>query len=197
MPGRRAIAAVLATAAAGGLIAALVAGSGDRGHAPATVTPYSAYGLTVGLPAGWRAAPRSLTPHLADPRERLSVATFALRYRQTLCAHMPGSALDDLGARDAFVTLQERGTSPTTLFPPRPADFAAGEAASGPSEAGDCAPGARFTDHWFTFADGGRNFHVLVAFGPDASAATRRQAWHILDGLRVDPGVRPTWPDSG
>jgi hypothetical protein len=38
---------------------------------------------------------------------------------------------------------------------------------------------------------------VEVAFGPDASANTKRQAWAILDSLRVDGTVRPDWPATG
>jgi hypothetical protein len=170
------------------VLCALVAGCGAGGPnattAPAPRATHSAHGLTVSLPAGWRPARRSLTPHLADPREAMSVATFPLRYRATACAHMPGSALADLGPKDAFVTLLERSGSHTG-FPPRPKDFAAAEATSGPSEAAECVPTGHFTDHWFTFSDGGRDFHVLVAFGPEATAATQRAAWHILDSLRV------------
>jgi hypothetical protein len=58
-------------------------------------------------------------------------------------------------------------------------------------------PSARFTDHWFAFTDGDRHFHVLVAFGPQAPAAGRREAWAILDSLRIDPRVRPGWRSSG
>jgi hypothetical protein len=46
-------------------------------------------------------------------------------------------------------------------------------------------------------ADGGRAFHVMVAFGPQASGEVQRQAWAILDGLRVDPSVVPDWQSSG
>jgi hypothetical protein len=58
-------------------------------------------------------------------------------------------------------------------------------------------PGARFTDHWFGFTDGGRHFHVDVAFGPDAPAEVRAEAWGILDSLTVDPRVRPDWQSTG
>jgi hypothetical protein len=58
-------------------------------------------------------------------------------------------------------------------------------------------PGAHFSDHWFGFTAGGRHFHAEVAFGPQAGAATRAQAWAILDSLRVDPRTRPDWPSSG
>jgi hypothetical protein len=182
-------------------LCALIAGCGAGGQNTTTATapratPFSAHGLTVSLPAGWRPARRSLTPHLADPREELSVGTFPLRYRRTPCAHMPGSALADPGPDDAFLTLMERGVGRSAGFPPRPTDFAATESATGPSEAAACVPTAHFTDHWFTFSDGGRDFHVLVAFGPRASAQTQRAAWRILDGLRVDASVQPTWERS-
>jgi hypothetical protein len=150
--------------------------------------------VTVRLAPGWRAAGASLTPHLVDPREVLAVGTYPLRYRPGGCAQVAVGALADLGRTGAFLTLQERGIG-STAFPPRPARF--GPGLGGPSEAAACVPGGRFEDHWFSFADGGRNFSAEVAFGLHASAATRRAAWRILDGLRVDPSVRPTWRTSG
>jgi hypothetical protein len=186
------------------LAAALLAGCGTaatplRPHAtPLPPVEVSRHGLTVSLPPGWQAATQSLTPNLVDPREELSVATFPLRYRPTECAHVPGSALDDLGPGDAFVSLLERGRDPGSTwdgFPARPAHF--GPGLGGPSEASRCTPGARYVDHWFAFTDGGRHFHVLVAFGPAASGKVQRQAWAILDGLRVDPAVVPDWRSSG
>ncbi|HEX6621660.1 MAG TPA: hypothetical protein VF024_18505 [Solirubrobacteraceae bacterium] len=186
------------------VVALAVAGCAGTAAAPQharTVAPartVRAHGLTAELPPGWQAAAESLTPHLTDPREELAVGTYSLRYRQTECAHVPGSALEDLGPGDAFVTLQERGLGVPDGepdFPSRPSRF--GPALGGPSEAGACAPGARFSAHWFGFSDGGRRFHVLVAFGPQASVRVQRQAWAILDGLRVDPGVVPDWQSSG
>jgi hypothetical protein len=164
---------------------------------PATDAPrYEAHGVSVVLPAGWTHATRSLTPGLFDPREVMSVATYPLEYRRIGCNHMPSSALADIGPRDAFVTLMERGRgNEWKSFPPRPAHFSA--ALGGRSEAIDCVPGAHFTDHWFGFSDGGRHFHVLVAFGPDAPAAVRDEAWAVLDGLRVDPSVQPDWDSTG
>jgi hypothetical protein len=159
---------------------------------------YEAHGLTVALPPRWRPAQGSLTPGLSDPREVLAVATFALRYRRTACAHVAGSALEDLGPDDAFVTLQERGLDPGSAwsdFPERPAHF--GPELGGPSEASACVPDAHFSDHWFGFTAGERHFHADVAFGPKAGADTRAQAWAILDNLRVDPQIRPDWPSSG
>jgi hypothetical protein len=187
------------------VVALAIAGCAETAAAPPQarqaappMTTVQAHGLTAELPQGWQSATDSLTPHLVDPREELAVATFPLRYRQTGCAHVPGSALDDLGPGDAFVTLQERGLGvpeAASGFPARPAHF--GPELGGASAASRCVPGARFEDHWFGFSDGGRNFHVMVAFGPQASAEVQRQAWAILDSLGVDPGVVPDWQSSG
>ena len=183
------------------VVALAMAGCAETAAAPRLAAPAPVevrqHGLTVELPPGWQAASESLTPHLTDPREELAVATVPLRYRQTRCAHVPGSALSDLGPGDAFVTLQERGlgVGEEPAFPARPAHF--GPGLGGASEASACVPGASFADHWFGFSDGGRHFHVMVAFGPQASAEVQRQAWAILDSLRVDPGVVPDWKSSG
>jgi hypothetical protein len=155
------------------------------------------HGLSVRLPDGWRVATTSLTPHLLDPREEMSVGTFPLRYRPGLCAQFPSGTLEDLGPRDAFVTLQERGRDPGSGwpdFPPRPARF--GRGFGGASEVEACVKPARFTDHWFGFTDGGRHFNVLVVFGLEASPQVEDQAWAILDSLRVDPKVQPDWHAS-
>ena len=191
---------------ASGLAACILAAAvalpacGHRPHAPppGRAVDEAAHGIAFELPPGWQRATVSLTPRLTDPREVLTVATFPLRYRRTGCAQFPSSALEDLGPRDALLTVQERGLDPSSTwpdFPPRPAQF--GPSLGGPSEASACAPGARFTDHWFAFADGDRHFHVLVAFGPAAPAAVKRQAWGILESLRIDPRVRPDWRSSG
>lgn len=153
-------------------------------------------GMSAELPPGWRQARERLTPQLTDPREVLALGTFPLRAEAGECGHMPTGALEDLGPGDAFVTLQERGRGRATLdFPPRPERF--GPHLGDRSEAGECVPGARFTDHWFGFSDAGRRFHVLVAFGPEASEERRAEAWRALESLRIDPGLRPDWDDAG
>jgi hypothetical protein len=153
--------------------------------------------VSVVLPSGWQVAPRNLTPSLVDPREVLSVGTFTLRSRST-DTPAPEQALDDLGARDAFVTLQERGLDPSSTwpdFPPRPVHFEATGESSPPSEV--CLDRPNLTCHWFGFTDSGRHFHVLVAFGHDAPAELRDQTWSLLDSLAIDPTVRPDWQASG
>lgn len=183
-------------------LCALAAGCGGGGGktAASTTTAWRTisdprHGLSYQLPSTWKRARVNLTPHLVDPREELSVGTFPLRYRPGgPCSQFPVSALEDLGPRDAFVTVQERGRGSASGFPSRPQRF--GPGLGGPSEASGCLPGERFTDHWFSFADAGRHFHVLVVFGPDASDAVESQAWQILDSLKIDPAVRPTWKSS-
>ena len=181
----------------------LLAGCGEDTESrisspPPQLERYVAHGVAVVLPAGWQHALSPLTPNLSDPREVLAVGTYPLRYRPTRCAHLPVSALEDMGPRDAFVTLQERGRDPSSSwpdFPPRPSHF--GLERGGPSEASACEPHSHFADHWFGFSDSGRHFHVLVAFGPEAPATTQQQAWAILDSVQVDPTMLPDWPSSG
>jgi hypothetical protein len=199
---------VLIARARAGLVLLLVIAAGTLagcGGGPAasrqqawTTFADARHGIAGRLPPGWQRATVDLTPNLADPREILSVATFPLAYRPTLCAHVAGSALESLGPRGAFVTVQERGLDPGSTwpgFPARPARF--GPALGGRSEAAECVPAARFTDHWFAFTSDGRHFHVLVAFGLRTPPEVQRQAWEILDRLRIDPAVRPDWRSSG
>jgi hypothetical protein len=184
--------------------ALVAAGCGSQAAAPPppptssqTITD-GAHGLAFDLPPEWHRATASLTPGLADPREVLSAGTFPLVYRPTACSHVPGSALADLGPRDAFVTIEERGSDPSSSwsdFPPRPAHF--GPGLGGPSEAQACVPQGHFADHWFGFSDGGRHFHVLVAFGPSAPETVQGQAWALLDSLQIDPRVQPGWNSVG
>lgn len=183
------------------IVALALSGCGEAARsatAPPESTPFSAHGLAVELPAGWQQADGKLT-RLEDPREVVAVGTYPLHYRQAGCYQLPSSALEDLGPGDALVTLLERGADPHSSWP----DFPARPAHFGPtpgdtnSDASACAPGGRFISHWFNFSDAGRHFHVLVAFGPQATAATREQAWSILDGLRVDPEPKPGWESAG
>jgi hypothetical protein len=164
-----------------------LAGCDDHRPAPARVTR-AGHGLTVELPHGWQVSKESLTPNLGpDPSEVFAAATYPLRYRPRDCAHVPVSALEDLGESGAFVDLEERrggGAQYQDEFPPRPAHF--GPSLGGPSEASDCAPGVRMTERWFGFTDRGRHFYALVAFGPAASKAAQDDAWGLLDSLKVE-----------
>lgn len=151
------------------------------------------HGLAFTLPAGWHRASTNLTPHLVDPREELSAATYALHYRRGNCAQVP-AALGAIPPTGAFVTMQERGAGSGAGFPSRPVHF--GPGLGGPADFRGCFRRPIYRDSWFTFADHGRHFHVEVAFGPRTSRATQQQAWALLDSLRIDPRVRPNWRGS-
>jgi hypothetical protein len=164
----------------------VLAGCDARKASTARVTQ-AGHGLAIDLPPGWQTSKVSLTPNLGpDPREVLAAANYPLRYRPRDCAQVPVSALEDLGRAGALIDLEERrggGAQYRSEFPPRPAHF--GASLGGPSEAAQCAPGVRMSEHWFGFTDRGRHFYALVAFGPAASKQAQDDAWSLLDSLRV------------
>jgi hypothetical protein len=167
------------------LVAALLAsGAAGSDHASLSDRTGRGDGIRYTIPPGWHAARASLTPHLTNPREVLTVGTGPLPAGGR-CAQFPSAALAALGPTDALVTVQERFGS-VTSFPARPRRFSL--PAPNTSEAAACAgPSASFSSYWFEFRDGGRGFHVLVAFGPRATGATRRAALAVLDSLRITP----------
>jgi hypothetical protein len=156
------------------------------------------WGYTVSFPPTWQRAERPVTPRLTEPREILSLGSFPLRYRPTNCEAFAGGAREDLGPADAFLTVQERGfdhNSEWLDFPQRPKRFGPTLSANVAEPTCGDRPG---TDvRWFNFTDAGRHFHVLVVSGPDAAPDSRRDAWGILNTLRLDPNVKPDWPASG
>src|SRR3989442_529351 len=94
--------------------------SGNRGYGSAAshggVSGWAAYfdrraGFTLRYPAGWHVARKPVAPGLFDPRERFAVATYAVsRWPEPCVGGWPGRPGNlDLGPRDAFVTVQERG----------------------------------------------------------------------------------------
>jgi hypothetical protein len=177
----------LRTAACAVVAVLVLAGCDDRKPSTTRAT-HVGHGLTVELPPGWQTSKASLTPNLGpDPSEVLAAANYPLRYRPRDCAQVPVSALEDLGESGAFVELEERrdaGAQYEGEFPPRPEHF--GASLGGPSEASDCAPRVRMSEHWFGFTDNGRHFYALVAFGSAASEDAQDDAWALLDSLTVD-----------
>jgi hypothetical protein len=136
-----------------------------------------------GPPAGWHVVGHSLTPHLLNPRQLLTVGTGRLPAGGR-CAQFPSAALAAMRPADVLVAVQER-FGESTAFPPRPARFAL---APTRSEAEECVGAhAVFVSHWSEFRDGGRGFHVLVAVGRAAPDAKVREALGVLDSLRVTP----------
>jgi hypothetical protein len=144
-----------------------------------------ARGFSVTYPPGWFRAGTRLTPHLADPRELLSLATYPLRPGSDRCAqHIPVNALDDLGPTDAFLTIQERRDPSTEHSPPRPDRFEL--PADTRSDANICEAGRALTE-WIAFRDEGRAFYALYAVGPRADDDTRSDLLRILDRLEFEP----------
>lgn len=143
--------------------------------------------FTAALPAGWELASQSLTPRLTNPVEILSAGTVRdAAPRDGSCAHIPVGALERMGPKDVFVTVQERYGEPR--FPDRPAHFAlTGKVEYG--DGGTCAPNEQqLEEYWFGFRDAGRGFHVLVVLGRDAPPERRQEALALLDSLRFEPG---------
>jgi len=156
------------------------------------------WGFTVRMPASWRVAKRPVTS-LTDPREILSVGTFALRHHPSRCAAFAGGVRERMGPRDAFLTLMERGydrVSRWSDFPPRPLRFRPTRENTRAAEP-VCGDRPSSQVHWLNFADAGRHLHVLMVIGPKAPGAARRQAWRILNSLELDPNVTPHWRSSG
>jgi hypothetical protein len=151
-----------------------------------------AYGVAVSLPAGWRVAPRSLTPHLADPHEILTATTFTPVPSVRRCTTFPSVTV---GPGAALVSVQERAGR--AGFAPRPRRFE--PAPTSPITARlvrACVANAGIVS-WQDFSDGFRNFHALVVVDPQASARVRVEAYQILDRLRFDQRFVPWWRPAG
>jgi hypothetical protein len=141
------------------------------------------YHYSVRYPSNWHRASRSLTPHLSDPHEILTVGTGRLPVGGPRCAQVPVSALEAVGPTGALVSIQER--APATAdggFPPRPARF--GFHAERLEISACLASRARPLVEMVPFTDHGRRFYALVALGRTATAQTRDEALRVLDGLR-------------
>jgi hypothetical protein len=178
------------------LVIALVAACGADGErrqvagtptsVPGTPTSVPERDFTFDLPDGWHLSSESQTPELTQPVEILSAGTVPFgRPDEGSCAHMPVSALERIGPRDALVTVLERYGSP--VFPRRPEPLTLPPRSEG-MDAETCARnGGQLDIHWFGFRDAGRGFHVLVAFGREAPAARRDEAVDLLDSLSFEP----------
>jgi hypothetical protein len=147
------------------------------------------HGYTVAIPPGWNLVERSLSPSLVEPREILTIATFAIRRNHDLCR-----ALAQVPPDRALVTLQERSRvgRGDPAFPPRPPSFEPDPRLPGKSALPYClrgyeGPPIPMRDYWFGFRDSGRAFHVFVGIGKEAPDEVRREAFEVLDSLRLDP----------
>jgi hypothetical protein len=174
-----------ASACVAALAVVLVLGSRDeeRVAAPAptrwTTTVRDGRDTWISLPADWQLARGTLTPHLSDPKELFSAATFPLRFVQGECNSQPDGALRRMTPADAFVTVQERRGGPP--FPPRPAHFTTPPAGRFESCTRDRTDIQGFM---IDFRDARRNFTALVWLGRTVSPERRAETFAILDRLR-------------
>lgn len=177
------------------LVIAVLAACGaedERPRVAGTPTPVPERDFTFELPDGWHLSSESQTPALTNPVEILAAGTVpSSPPDEGSCAHIPTSALERIGPKDAFVTVQERYGAPQ--FPQRPEPFSLPPRSEG-TDAETCASNGKQLDiHWFGFRDAGRGFHVLVAFGSDAPPKRRIEAVELLNSLRFEhapEGVR-------
>jgi hypothetical protein len=190
--------ALVAAAAAGVMLLVVARPAPPNDEVAWSTSSIARYGVDVSVPAGWKIAPRSLTPHLVDPHEIVCVTTFAPGAPIETCAQLPAAALRRMRATDALVTVQERGKG-SPVNAPRPSRFASAtfvpvseivaRPCAGPAFAGTLTMAG--------FSDGPRNLTALVAFGADASPSVRGDAYAILDRMRFDPRYMPWWPFAG
>lgn len=164
-----------------GLVAELRASPNEGGRADFYIEDDPGFGVHV--PGGWQVARRSLTPNLDDPREILSLGTAPMPSGGS-CAQQPVRALDALGPKDAFISIQERRGD--AGHPPRPRSFR--------ERLEDrlfnielCTDADDFRPYLFAFRDAGRDFHLLAALGTKASSQRTREFWEVLDSLDFEP----------
>jgi len=177
--------------------------SGDRVAQPRATPPgWTVHsdderGYRIAHPASWHRAARPVIP-LTDPREIIALSTFPARYRPTNCTAFAGSAREEIGTHDVFLSILERGSDPSRQewpdFPPRPVHFRPTATRQAEPGCGD-RPGT--TSEWLPFTDSGRHLYALIAFGREVPTQTRHDTYEILDSLRLDPAAKPTWPSSG
>lgn len=139
---------------------------------------------TVRYPSDWHRAAGSLSPHVEDPEEILSVASYELRPGDSRC--MFGEALEDLGPTDAFVAVSESAGDLTSRFMiTRPTAFAYDQGYEPTfSECLETPP--PFTERFIPFRDGDRFFYAYVAVGEAASDETRDNALATLNSLSFE-----------
>jgi hypothetical protein len=143
------------------------------------------HGYSMTLPPGWHRARRNLTPHLTEPREILSVATYPLRYdRRARCriSGCPTPALNGFESTDILVSVQERmQAKPTT----EDVAIELRRQRWGLRARRDTCPSDRVAWYAFeSFAEGGRSLYVLVVMGKRAPAAARAEMQRLLHSLR-------------
>ena len=174
------------------LLAGPSCGSGKPSLATPRATPtWTAYesedgDFAVSYPSEWFKADGSLTPHLENPTEILSVGTFSLEPGPSECAQFAGHAMSAMNREDALVSFQESSDRlegryvvdrPDTSF-----SLESGYATDGRECVDDPVP---FEDRFIPFTYGERSFYAYAAWGEQASAGTKQDILSILDSFRT------------
>ncbi|MDE0805659.1 MAG: hypothetical protein OSA99_20345 [Acidimicrobiales bacterium] len=166
---------------------------------------------SIAQPSGWERAGRELMPNLGW--DSLTMATVPLRQGGELCAQVPEQALRDMGPYDALLSIFFTGSA-TSDTEPWPTDFGPGDLETlENSDFAECLERSDLEIHWGQRARSGQSFYLLVAFGSDAPAAVRAQAWDTLDSFEpldrsaetatpecvvtLPPRDQPTLPTTG
>ncbi len=140
-----------------------------------------AHGVSIAYPSTWNASSAPLTA-LIEPAEALAVGTYALRPSGSSC---PIRALEDLGPRDALITVYVWAARQAPDLPTAPDRF-------GPHLDWDtrslCSGSAvHGTLRALSFEDNGRQLFVYLLLGRNASARRRAEAYQMLGSLVVEP----------
>ena len=202
-----AFAAVVALATVGGL-ALLTRRSGPphdgTGSATTTVAPSSTttlqpsaddirftnqeHGFEITYPADWHRADEILAPALTSPPQQiaevLSLGTYPLRPGGARCPHVPLNALLDQGSDDVLISIIRGTSEPGDAWPSSFDESSFLAAADASSDAETCSGRSDLSYHFGVFALDGRQVQVFVSLGDSVDAATRGEAWAILDSFR-------------
>lgn len=148
----------------------------------------------IAQPGGWHRAGWELMPNLGW--DSLTLASFPLRPGGR-CAHLPTRALEDAGADDALISIMFVGGSflSPVSWPVNGFDDDT-LTRSDRHEAHDCAGRPDLEIHWDTLSQRGYAMWILVAFGPEASTATRDEAWETLSSLTASPDQTTPGPPA-
>jgi hypothetical protein len=119
----------------------------------------------------------------SEATELVSIGTYDLPVGSTTCFGGPQNALDALPAGGALVSVQQRTDY---IFAPGRVTYPPTDPFAREDQPLVCLVGSGY-EHWVvTFADHNRSIRVLVAFGAEATTATKDAAWRAVNSLQFD-----------
>jgi hypothetical protein len=162
------------------------------------------FGFAARLPADWTRSARRLVPNLLDPREILSVGTFAMPGGGGDCGREPIAAIDRVRAGEALISIQEEALNrrigaqlPQTPSLASYSSEARLDLRREPRLPGKQLPPSRsLWSSTLPFRAGGREFDALIYFrGPPSPDRVGQVIW-ILAGLSFQSGSYVRLPGS-